>query len=147
MKKSSTLHSTRDPAHLPRLLLSAILPPTFKEEEEPLGQLTSHYLPLPRVPFVTVDTPSTASSLTPSTPSRDESPERQNLFIPASFIPSSILSPRKRPSTLLPSIPDPVIHTASSSTAPFTTALPPVVQPALCTQPTQPVQPAVKNTT
>ncbi|KAG1847315.1 hypothetical protein DFJ58DRAFT_730197 [Suillus subalutaceus] len=116
--------------------------PDPEEEEEPLGQLTSHYLPLPQVPFVTVDTPSTASSLTPSTLSCDESPERQNLFVPASFIPSSILSPQKRLSTLPPSVPDPAIHTTSSSTASFTTALPPVVQPA---QPTQPVQPTIMS--
>ncbi|KAG1853461.1 hypothetical protein DFJ58DRAFT_728214 [Suillus subalutaceus] len=114
------------------------LTPDFEEEEEPLGQLTSHYLLLPQVPFITVDTPSTASSLTPSTPSRDDSPERQNLFVPASFIPSSIPSPQKRLSTLPPSIPDPAIHTASSSTAPITTTLPPVVQPALFAQPVQP---------
>ncbi|KAG1851051.1 hypothetical protein DFJ58DRAFT_729032 [Suillus subalutaceus] len=89
--------------------------------------------------FVTVDTPSTASSLTPSTPSHDKSPKRQNLFVPASFIPSSIPSPQKQLSTLPLSIPDPTIHTVSSSTAPFTTALPPVIQPA------QPVQPAIMS--
>ncbi|KAG1855178.1 hypothetical protein DFJ58DRAFT_727615 [Suillus subalutaceus] len=96
-------------------------------------------------PPTSADTPSTASSLTPSTPSHDDSPERQNLFIPTSFIPSSIPSPRKRLSTLLPSIPDPTIHTASSSTAPFTTALPPVVQPARFTQPAQTIIPAIMS--
>ncbi|KAG1853669.1 hypothetical protein F4604DRAFT_1933092 [Suillus subluteus] len=110
-----------------------------EEEEQPLRFLTSQYLPLPQVPFITAGTPSTTSSLTPSTLSCNFSPKRQNFFIPTSFIPTSIPSPCKQLSTLPPSTPDPAIHTAPAPITSHMIALPPITQIAQpVTKPTIP---------
>jgi hypothetical protein len=86
---------------------------TFKEEDE--DPTPSHHL-LSRIPFISIDTPSTVSPLTSENPTCEPSPERCSAPIPTLPVltlpvPTTAPSPCKQLITLLLTLPNLTIHT------------------------------------
>jgi hypothetical protein len=85
---------------------------TFEEEDEDLTP--SHHL-LSRIPFISIDTPSTVSPLTSENPTHKPSPERRSapiptLPVPILPIPTTAPSLRKQLITLPLTLPNLTIH-------------------------------------
>ncbi|KAG2030962.1 hypothetical protein BDR03DRAFT_1016575 [Suillus americanus] len=89
--------------------------PDSESEEEDSPFPGSFNLTLPRIPFITLDTPSTESTLSTANPTRDPSPERIALLPPLTSTPAP--SPRKRLTTLPPTIPNPTLLTTPAPIA------------------------------
>ncbi|KAG2032864.1 hypothetical protein BDR03DRAFT_1014825 [Suillus americanus] len=93
------------------LRLSKLIPdsPDSEEEEEDSPFPSSFNPTLPRIPFITLDTPSTKSPLSSANPTRDPLPERIALLPPLTSTPAPSLC--KRLTTLPPTIPNPALLT------------------------------------